>query len=212
MERVDRTELLDDPSLPEAVVARVYRDLARAHRWLGHTAELLALLREDPLPVRRVLDIGCGQGALLEVLQRELGVEVVGFDLRRAPASAPVRILSGDAVVDPLPEADVALAVCIVHHLDEAQIIGLVRNVARSSRRLIVLDLVRHRLPLVLFRIFATPLLHPINVSDGLTSIRRAYTARELARIVAEAVRGTDARVVQRVAFGNTRQVFDIRW
>jgi len=212
MKRQDLPELLEDPELPDALVAEVYHDLARVNRWLGNTAKIVALLRREHAPVRSVLDIGCGHGALLEVIQRELGVQVVGFDLRRAPASVPVRILTGDAISDPLPSADVALAVCMVHHLDERQIIALVRNVARSCKRLIVLDLVRHRLPLVLFRIFATPLLHRINVADGLTSIRRAYTPDELARIVAEAVRGTSARVEHSVAPGYTRQVLDIRW
>ncbi len=212
MERQDLTELLEDPTLPEAVVAEVYRDLARVHRWLGNTARIVALLRQGDPPVRSVLDIGCGHGALLELLRRELGVDVVGFDLREAPASVPVRILTGDATRDPLPRADVALAVCMVHHLDEQEIVALVRNVSRSCKRLIVLDLVRHRLPLVLFRVFAPPLLHRINVTDGLTSIRRAYTPAELARIVGEAVRGTSARVEHSVAPGYTRQVLDIRW
>jgi len=136
----------------------------------------------------------------------------VGFDLRPAPTSAPVRILTGDATVDPLPRADVALAVCLVHHLGEEEIIALVRNVARSSGRLIVLDLVRHPLPLALFRVFAPAFLHRMNVADGLTSIRRAYTPRELARIVERALHGTRARMVQSVAPGYTRQVLDIRW
>ena len=212
MKRQDRTELLDDPSLPEELVATVYRDLARTHRWLGNTAKILALLRQRGEVVRSVLDIGCGHGALLAVIRRELDVDVVGFDLRRAPASVPVRILTGNALVDPLPQADVALAVCLVHHLGEEQIVALVRNVSRSCKRLIVLDLVRHRLPLALFRVFAPPLLHRVNVADGLTSIRRAYTPEELARIVGRALHGTRARVVQSVAPGYTRQVLDIRW
>jgi 2-polyprenyl-3-methyl-5-hydroxy-6-metoxy-1,4-benzoquinol methylase len=159
-----------------------------------------------------VLDIGCGRGALLEEIQAELGLEVMGFDLRPAPAPAAVRILTGNAVVDPLPRADVALAVCVVHHLGEDEIVALVRNVSRSCKRLIVLDLVRHRLPLTLFGILAPLLLHRVNVADGLTSIRRAYTPEELARIVGEALRGSDAQLVQSVAPGYTRQVLDIRW
>jgi 2-polyprenyl-3-methyl-5-hydroxy-6-metoxy-1,4-benzoquinol methylase len=212
MDRRDVTELLEDPALPEELVAHVYRELARTHRWLGNTAAVLRLLRNGPAPVHSVLDIGCGHGALLQEIRRALGVEVLGFDLRPAPASAPVRILTGNAVVDPLPAADVALAVCLVHHLSEAEIIALIRNVSRSCKRLILLDLVRHRLPLILFRIFATPLLHRINVADGLTSIRRAYTPSELAQIVDEAVRVSSARVVHTVAPFYTRQVFDICW
>jgi len=212
MRRVIVRELLEDPALPEEVVALAYRELARTNRWLGNTAALLRLLANGPTRVRSVLDIGCGHGALLEVIRHKLGVEVVGFDLRPARASAPVRILSGNAVLDPLPGADVALAVYLLHHLSEPEIIRLIRNVSRSCKRLIVLDLVRHRLPLILFRICATPVLQRMNVSDGLTSIRRSYTAGELGRIVDEAVRGSGARVVQTVAPFYARQVLDIRW
>lgn len=212
MERVDRTELLDDPGLPAELAAAAYRDLVRTHRWLGNLAALERLLREEPERTRRVLDIGCGQGGLLAELQAELGFEAIGFDLRPAPDTAPVRIVCGDALRDPLPQADVALAVCLVHHLSPAEIVVLIRNVARSSRRLVVLDLVRHRLPLALFSILAPPLLQRINVLDGRTSIRRAYTPRELAGIVDEALRGTQARVTHSVAPFYARQILDIRF
>src|ERR1700730_15579304 len=109
MQRSDATELLEDPSLPDDVVARAYRDLARTHRWLGIDAAILKRLKKDPAGVSGVLDIGCGQGALLHKIHRELGIRVVGFDLRPAPESAPVPILTGDAVIDPLPPSDVAV-------------------------------------------------------------------------------------------------------
>ena len=212
MDRHDVTELLDGSSVPEDVVASAYRDLARTHRWLGNTAAILGRLRNTQSPVSSVLDVGCGQGALLAEIREKLGVEVIGFDLRPAPASAPVRILTGDALVDPLPPADVGLAVCVAHHFSETDIIRLIRNVSRSCRRFILLDLVRHRLPLLLFRIFLCPFLQRISVCDGLTSIRRAYTPGELARIVHKAVEGSGARVVHTVAPFYVRQVIDISW
>jgi SAM-dependent methyltransferase len=212
MDRHDVTELLDDPSLPVEVVAEAYEALARTHRWLGNTAAILRRLRNSQPPVRSVLDIGCGQGALLLEIRRRLGVEVVGFDLRPAPESAPVPILMGDAVVDPLPSADVALAVCMAHHLSEPDIIRLIHNVSRSCRRFILLDLVRHGLPLVLFRTFVCPFLPEINVADGVTSIRRSYTPSELRNIVDTAVQGSGARVRYAVAPFYIRQMVDIRW
>lgn len=210
MDRADQTELLEDPSLPEDVVEKAYRDLARTQRLLGNSAAVFRQVRKTTLPVNRILDIGCGQGALLEQIRSRLGVDVVGFDLRPAPRSATVPILTGNAAVDPLPSADVALAVCVVHHLEEADVVKLIRNVSRSCPRLILLDLVRHWMPMVLFRGFVSPFLHPINAADGLTSIKRAYTPQELRDLVAEAVKGSKHRVEHTVAPFYIRQVVDI--
>ena len=210
MVRADDTELLEDPSLPEDVVANAYRDLARTQRLLGNTSAILRRLNKDRGSIKRVLVIGCGQGALLEQIRRKLGVEVVGFDLRPAPASGTIPILTGNAAIDPLPSADVAISVCLVHHLSEADVVSLIRNVSKSCRRLILLDLVRHWIPLALFRVFLSPFLHRINAADGITSIKRAYTPRELRNMVEEAVRGSTARIVHTVAPFYIRQVIDV--
>ena len=209
MDRADVTELLEDPSLPADVVATAYRDLARTQKFLGNTRAIFRQLREHRDRISLIVDIGCGQGALLQKIHRKLGVEVIGFDLRPAPFG-PVQILKGNAAVDPLPPADVALAVCLVHHLSEAEVVSLIRNVSKSCRRLIVLDLVRHWIPLTLFRVFVAPFLHPINAADGLTSVRRAYTPRELRSLVDEAVKGSNARVEHIVAPFYIRQIVDI--
>jgi 2-polyprenyl-3-methyl-5-hydroxy-6-metoxy-1,4-benzoquinol methylase len=211
MQRADVTELLEDPSLPDEVVANAYRDLARTQRLLGNTRAVFRRLRKNRDPIRRVLDIGCGQGALLEQIRQSLGVDVVGFDLRPAP-DAPVRILTGNAAIDPLPDADVALAVCLIHHLSEADIVNMIQNVSKTCRRLILLDLVRHWIPLTLFRVFMSPFLHRINSADGITSIKRAYTPRELRSIVDEAVRGTNTRVDHTVAPFYIRQIIDLEF
>jgi 2-polyprenyl-3-methyl-5-hydroxy-6-metoxy-1,4-benzoquinol methylase len=207
MRRVDAAELLEDPSLPQEVVDDAYRNLAATQRFLGNHRAVFNLLRTSPAPVRKVLDIGCGQGALLREIHEKLGLDVVGFDLRAAPDTG-VEILTGDATRDPLPEADVAYTLCVAHHLTETQIADLIRNVAKSSPRLILIDLVRHWIPLTLFRVFVAPFLHRINASDGKTSIRRAYTARELREIAVKAAPG--ARVEQTVTRFRSRQVVDI--
>ena len=90
--------------------------------------------------------------------------------------------------------------------------IALIRNVSRSCRRVIILDLVRHRIPLTLFRVFLSPFLNPINAADGQTSIKRAYTPREMRAMVEEAVKGSNARVEHTVALFQIRQVVDITW
>jgi SAM-dependent methyltransferase len=215
MRRSDERELLDAEDLAEEAVAQTYRQLRMVHRWLGNTNAVLRLLRNPPPTIGRVLDIGCGQGALLLEIRQHLGVEVIGFDLRPAPSNLPVEIIAGDAVNDRLPEADVAVCVVTAHHLSEAELAGLIVNVSRSCHRFIVLDLVRHPVPLALFRIFVAPLLSRINALDGQTSIRRAFTFAEMRGIVNGALL-SGSRPVKSVRHTLSplwiRQVVDISW
>ncbi len=209
--RSDRREILDF-TVSEDTAAGAYRQLALLHLWLGDTAAIITALRRDRLPVRRVLDIGCAGGQVLEIVARRLGLEAVGVDLKPPRARAPVRILEADAVHDPLPEADVAISLHTAHHLDEEALAALIRNVGRSCRRFILLDVVRHWLPLALFRTFIAPFALPVVAADGLTSFCRAYTPRELGRIAEAALEGTGSSFACRLAPLLIRQVLDIQY
>jgi SAM-dependent methyltransferase len=213
MNRSYEAEILDGEDIPEHVIVRAHQDLDRLHGLLGNTAAFVAALKTDPLPVRRVLDVGCGHGGLLLQLQRQLGVDVVGADLRPPAASAaPFPIVQADATKDRLPEADVAISSYLAHHLSEEGFISLIRNVGRSCRRFIILDLVRHRLPLVLFPIFIGPFLSPVNVTDGCTSIRRSMAPDEMRAAVSKALNGTNAMFSYSKTPFHSRQIVDIRY
>jgi SAM-dependent methyltransferase len=215
--RFDGPELMDAIDIPDEALDLTYRQLDAVHGWLGNRRAVLRLLRDCPgRAPGRVLDIGCGHGALLREVRDRLGVDAVGFDLRPTPSGLDVPILCGNAAVDPLPEADVAVCVATAHHLSAEELVAMIRNVARSCDRLILLDLVRHPVPYSLFRVFLAPLLYRINALDGLTSIRRSFTANEMRRVVDEAVTGASQRKVARlrhtVAPFWIRQVVDICW
>src|SRR5882762_12025984 len=185
LERSFASEIIDNPNLPDELMREVHSDLTRTHRWLGNTAAIISALKRDPLPIRRVLDIGCGSGGLLLEIRKKLHADVIGVELRApAPNLTTVPIVEANAVRSPLPDSDVAVAVCVAHHLSEADYVELIRNVGRYCRRFVILDLVRHRLPLTLFRLAVGPFIHPVNAHDGCRSIRRAYTPRELVSLV----------------------------
>jgi SAM-dependent methyltransferase len=205
-------EFLDSLAVAEDVRERCYDDLARTHRWLGNHRAILECLRRDALPVETVLDIGCGHGALLQEMQTKLGVHAIGIDLNPPRLRLPVTILRADAVRDRLPLADVAVSVTMAHHLSEEQLAALIRNVGRTCRRFVILDLVRHRIPLTLFRAFVAPFVNSINVQDGIRSLKRAFTAEEMQRTVTDALAGTAARFRHVVAPFYTRQIVDISY
>lgn len=211
MERSFEREILEGNGIPEAAASRSYRELAIIHRLLGNTRYLIRALRNDPLPVRRVLDIGCGRGDVLGCVTRALGVEGIGIDLSTSQKGA-LPILKADAVHDLLPDADVAYSTFVAHHLCDGNLIRMVRNVGRSCRRFIMLDVVRCCVPLALFRICVAPFVSATTAADGQTSIRRAYTASELSAVVARALDGTHASFRHAVAPLWVRQLVDISY
>lgn len=196
---------MDDPLLPDEVLADAHRHITRINRWLGNTRAIIKAIARDR-GVKRVLDIGCGEGAMLADVRAALGVEVIGIDLR-PPRVTLAPVIAGDAARDPLPEADVAFTVLTVHHMTEADVVAMIRNASRSVGRLIILDLVRDPMPERLFRLFVAPLLPAINRKDGEISVRRAFTPAEL-RALAEAAGATNIR--HHVAPFKLRQVMEI--
>src|ERR1035437_9968890 len=185
MQRSFEEEILDGGGLLPEVLERAHRRLSQTHSLLGNHAAILRALNRDGQAARRVLDIGCGHGGLLEKVRRQMGADVLGVDLR--PPEGGLRefpILQLDAVREALPRADVAVNVCLV----------------------------RHRVPLVLFSAVAPLCLPKVNVLDGRQSIRRAYTPEEFRGLIAQAVAGTGGTFRHTVAPFWIRQMADIRY
>ncbi len=202
-------ELMDDAEFACDKREEFHAELARLNRLLGNNKLIFEKLRRE-VPAR-VMDIGCGEGALLADVRAAFGAEVTGVDLQDCPANPfGVNIIVGDATKIPLPPSDVALSVLTIHHLSEEEVVALVKNVGRSAKRFVIVDLVRHRLPLTLFSIFMRPLLTQLVFSEGVQSIRRAYTPDELRALVVRGLTGTDAIFEQWVSPIYGKQIIDI--
>ena len=133
--------------------------------------------------------MGCGSGDLPAFLIRHakapflaVGLDVKPLHLREAPPE--VRPVVAD--VRHLPFAprsfDVVTASLFLHHFDAPELPSLLRALFALSRGVFVVnDLHRARVPYAFSRLFM-PLLFksPVSVNDGLLSIRRAFTPREL--------------------------------
>jgi 2-polyprenyl-3-methyl-5-hydroxy-6-metoxy-1,4-benzoquinol methylase len=201
-------ELMDSPDVQGPVLDKFHRDLNFIHKCLGTFSTIERFIRKDNQPVRRIIDVGCGGGALLEYLQQRLKVEVIGVD-QKPPDNANVKIIAADAVSEKLPDADIAVCSLFCHHLTPEQNMAMIRNVGRSCRRFIIQDLIRHPLPLVLFTVFLCPLIGREAAVDGRQSIRRAFKPEEFADLARAA---TNGEVTIDVSPFLSRQIVDIRY
>jgi 2-polyprenyl-3-methyl-5-hydroxy-6-metoxy-1,4-benzoquinol methylase len=128
----------------------------RFQRLLGSDAARRRFVRDfvRPSPGARILDIGCGTGAILDHLPAD--VDYVGYDLNPQYIEE-ARRRHGErgrfycARVEAAPEEpggfDLVLATAILHHLEDPEAGRLIASAARHLRPggfLVTLDPVRH--------------------------------------------------------------------
>lgn len=199
-------EALDDPATDPALVVRMLRDIARANRWFGGVATVRAglemLLSEfDRGKTLSLFDVGTGAGDLpldaarWAIMKR--GIRLRPLGLERIPAAAQlardagVPTTIGCASALPLADrsVDLVLVSQVAHHLDDEAIVRLFADCSRVARRgVIVADLHPSRWAEIAFRVAGAVLgMHPMTVTDGVTSLRRGFTLGRLVPLAARA-------------------------
>lgn len=195
--RAEDPELLDE-GVPEIEALRSLGDLRLVNRWLGGQRSLLRavspFLAEQQRP--RLLDVGCGSADLPGLLvEKSAGrLQAFGVDLKLLHVQqAPPGVHRVVADVRHLPFApltfDVVTASLFLHHFNGSEVAATLRTLYALARRaLVVNDLERARVPHTFARVvFPWVFRSRVSVSDGLLSIRRAFTAEELLAAFEEA-------------------------
>jgi SAM-dependent methyltransferase len=210
-------ELLDDPAADPETVVQSLGNIARANRWFGGAAAvhhgLERVLRGLPraLPLT-LLDLGTGAGdlprrAVRWARARGYTLRPVGLELNRTAAAmawrAGVPCAVACAGAPPMREksVDIVLVSQVAHHLTGDSAVRLLRTCDRLARvGVVIADLRRGWMAPMAFRVGARALrFDPSTMADGITSIRRGYTPRELRALLAEA--GVRARVSRRPGY-----------
>ncbi len=196
-------EILDDPLTPREIRARAMSDVARSNLLFGGTRAVLSAIHEV-LPRLRpravLLDVGTGLADIPDHVRRGakgagVALTIVGLDvsehLARAARSRLDGIVVGDALRIPLADscADVVTCSQLLHHFDAGDAPRVLAELHRVARRcVIVADLRRSWIAAGGFLVAANALrFHPVTRSDGVTSVLRGFTTRELARLVERA-------------------------
>jgi 2-polyprenyl-3-methyl-5-hydroxy-6-metoxy-1,4-benzoquinol methylase len=207
-------ERLDGP-LPSSALRATFDDLDRLNAWFGGYALTLSRVRREEAtlpPGRRLLvvDVGGGRGDLavnvvrwarrrgrpVRVLLVDADPATLALARRRTRAFPEIALVQADATALPLRDgaADVAVAALTLHHLDQDAAIGCLASMAAASSLAVVNDLLRTRPSLTLVWLATRVLrLHPVSQHDGPLSVRRAYSADELAALAEKA--GVHARI-----------------
>lgn len=211
------TELLDDPTADPGAVAESLRNISRSNRWFGGSAAALHGLDLMLSGIRRgaeltLLDLGTGVGDLPRAAVRRAaraGITLRPIGLERSRVAAALARAAGVpcavacAGAPPVREksVDLVLVSQVVHHLAPGSAVRLLRTCDALARLgVIVADLRRGRLAPLAFRLGAKALrFDPMTVADGLTSIRRGYTATELRGLLTAA--GIAGRVARRPGY-----------
>lgn len=209
-------EYLDDPAVSPAARRRSLRDVVRANTLLGGAHALLAELdRVLPAPGTTVtlLDVGTGLGDLPRRARRlaeRRGVRLVAIGCDAAPSLAAAagpalaHAAAGDALALPFRTRSVDIVTCsqLLHHFEFPEARRVLRELNRVARRaVIVSDLRRSWIAVTGFWLASWPLgFHPITRHDGVTSVRRGFTAAELGALVRDAT-GAEPRVARHAGY-----------
>ena len=210
-------ELLDDPRADPRAVAESLRNIARANRWFGGaTAVRYGLCRTLGTVARgttlTLADLGTGLGDLPRVAvrwgaARGIRIQPLGIELNPVAAGlasergVPTALACAGAPPFRDKSVDIVLVSQVAHHLTSHSVVDLLRTCDRLARRaVIVADLRRNRLAGPAFWCGAQLLrFDNVTIADGVTSIRRGFSRRELLDLLTRA--GIDGRVDRRPGF-----------
>ena len=199
MQRANTEEILDSDLCPPLEAQTSLRDLCRINRWFGGVSTTRCLIERTASATGQkhfsVLEVASGFGEVPREAGRQLtrtGITLDITDLDRVPSHLQRghRGLVADAMALPFRDGSFDLVSCslFAHHLEPTELAAFASEGLRVSRRaLLINDLIRH--PLHLALVYGGFLLMRSHVSrvDGLASVKRAYTPKEMRQILSSA-------------------------
>jgi ubiquinone/menaquinone biosynthesis C-methylase UbiE len=220
--RQEQPELLDQGAGSMTDVRANLSEIWRINRVFGGidalTRHLYPCLRKHTRPVQ-VVDLGTGSGEMGSLLmswaerhRQQIAVSMLDLSERNLSVAAEhmtsgVRLVQANALALPFArdQIDYFISSLFLHHLSPDQVVSLLRETYQRARHGIVMsDVTRGYLPLAAFRL-VQPLFarHYLTRHDGVVSIKRAYTPKEL-RSLSHAAGIETARVYEHVPWRMT--------
>lgn len=199
-------ERMDQPDCDPAQLINTYRQFKRVNRLFARPGTLYARYIRPYLSKSHsvsILDIGSGGGDIpLYIAKR---AEQDGFLIRITAIDTDQRSLEFSrknsrldtityhrcAISEILADQtqyDLVISNHLLHHLPDEEIIPFLQTTTQVARFAVFLsDIHRSEVSQFMFKLITQPFFHDsFVVEDGLTSIRRSYTPKELSLILPE--------------------------
>lgn len=207
--RIDQHELLDEGSHPDPELFGTFQDMQRVNTFLGGTRITLQAVNRLTGELQRgeslsLLDIGTGHGDIPRAIsaslsERGIACRLLGADIDLAtirtgvqlPENHQIQFIQSDILALPFADSSIDIAMCsmTLHHLDDAEAVIALREMARVARLgIIVNDLVRrthgYAVAWLLGRLATS---NRLTRHDAHRSILRGRTERELEQLALQA-------------------------
>ncbi len=203
--RSTELERIDTGDYTPEEYATFLREIAFINRYFGDKRalekSLLKEIRSADLRDFSVLDVGCGSGELLRIIADFAGrtgrvATLTGLDLNPI-SSTTTQVLSrdysgiaavqGDALRLPFADHsfDYSIASLFFHHLLDEQIVDVLGEMSRVSRRgVVVIDLHRDPVPYLGYKLLCFVFrISELVRHDGSLSIKKGFRVDELGRL-----------------------------
>jgi len=214
MRRRPSHELLDTDSGTQEEVESSLADLRWFNKWFGGVRTSRALIETVSRITSKtdfsILEVASGEGFVPQLLRREFersGVRLNFTFLDRAashlPKNGTTAKLAGDAFKLPFRDCsfDLVSSSLFVHHLAPEEVVAFASEALRVCRvAILVHDLIRHPLHLALAYAGVPLYRSRITRNDAPASVRQAYTAEEMQRLLQTAV-GADVQIQRHFFF-----------
>ena len=203
------TEWMDDLNCSGAIVHQTLHELDVINKWLGGNQVTIDgldhLLKKQPEGTVTIVDLGCGSGRMLQLIDRwnkrkryslkltgvDANPHIVDYAVAHVTNIPSVTFKTLDIFSDEFKrqQFDIVLATLFLHHFTDDQLVDLFRQLQRQATRgIIVNDIHRHWFAYhsirLLTRLFSQS---PMVQFDAPLSVQRAFRKAEIRNILSRA-------------------------
>lgn len=198
-------ERMDDPDCDREELFNTYEQFSVINslisRWKHIYNKGIRPACKNPSRTYTLLDIGFGGGDLPIKISRwakenriKLDITAIETDARACeyierkdtPADIQFRQISSTGLMEEGKSFDFVISNHLLHHLREEELQQLLQEAGKLSNiRVLFNDIERSDLGYLLFNVLSRPIFRSSFITDdGLTSIKRSYTLKELQQLV----------------------------